>query len=91
MFDLDQSENGVHNPDSFYRTPLKYSDAYIERNGGRVAEINDQWRADVRDLIDRHGIQPLNAEDYSKISLNIYRYRTNTWVKTMSRSTPDDY
>ena len=54
VFDLNQSEPGVNNPDNFFGHPKKYSTEYITRNNAKVADKNKSMKQEVDAMITKY-------------------------------------
>ena len=71
VFDLDQRETGVHNPDNFFGNPKKYSPDYITRNGANVADKNKSMKQEVQTMITNYeNAGSLTEADYGSDILN---------------------
>ena len=70
VFDLDQTETGVYNPDNFFgdANAKKYSTDYIKRNGAKVADKNKSMKKEVEAMITNYvNAGSLAQDEYGKV------------------------
>ena len=68
VFDLDQTETGVYNPDDFFGHPKKYSTEYITRNNAKVADKNKSMKKEVEAMITNYvNAGSLAQDEYGKV------------------------